>query len=379
MKGNTMSNDLVLIEDTNALEVFTTERGTDKIIEQIRQKVNAEVYDVSTEEGRARMRSVARQIGSSKARLQEISKRLTEGWRTQTKAVTSETTRMSKELDELRDEVKRPADEFKAKEDARIVAHEDRLQAMLNTANFQGFNPPCVEELKDTIKTLNLLHTVAFDDSPQDWQEFSERANFTYEKILGQLNGMLAAREKADAEQAELERLRAQEEKRKVKEEQDRIAKEAAEKATLESEAKATKEAQEAQAKAKADQDRIQADKDAADLRAKESEQARIDAEAKAESDRQAAVERERKAKEQAEDDKEAAIQVERKRQKDEATAKASAESARAADQAHKGKINREARDDIMLALDDGYSEQDAENIVVAIASGNVRHTKINY
>ena len=145
---------LVPLNQINALEVFSAEKGLDPLIKQIRDRVNSEEYDVTTEAGRARMRSVARKIGSSKSQLEKMSKELTEDWRTKTKAVTLETSRMKTELDALRDEVKRPADEFKEKEDRRIKEHESRLVAMADTANFDGFKSPCVDELNSEIKNL---------------------------------------------------------------------------------------------------------------------------------------------------------------------------------------------------------------------------------
>jgi hypothetical protein len=335
-----MSNDLIPLENVNALEVFSKEGGLDPIIAKIKEQVKSEHFDASTEDGRKRIGSVAKKIGSAKVTLQNMALELTEDWRQKTAAVNAEKKRMTEELDALRDEVKAPLDEFKAREARRIEAHEQRLEAMKNTANFEGFAAPSSDELKEAIATLEKLNTVDIDNTPVDWEEFAARAREVYEVTLERLKGMLNERVKHEAEQAELERLRKEKEERERQEREEKLKAEAAEAARKEAEEKAAREKAEAEAKAKAD--------------------------AKA-------------AAEKAEADKQAALQAERDRQEAEKKAEAEAAAKREADKKHKAKINNEARDDIMLALGDGYSEETATAIVTAIAQGKVRNVKIIY
>lgn len=223
-----MSNELITIEQ-NAIEVFSEPNGLDPIIEEIKKKARSVVLDPSTEEGRTQIGSLARKIGSTKKVLEGMAMELTEDWRTKTAAVNSEKKRMIEELNALRDEIKAPADEYKARIEARTQLFEDRLQAMLNTADFEGFTEPDSEELSDAIKTLGLLYRVDDDNTDMQWEEFQARADETFEKTEKRLQAKLDARIQYEEEQAELERLRKEEAERKQKEHEERIAREAKE------------------------------------------------------------------------------------------------------------------------------------------------------
>lgn len=349
-----MSNELIVIENLSPIDVFAKEGGADPIIKKIKERARSEVIDISTPEGRRHVGSLAKKIGSAKVTLEKMALGLTEDWRKQTAAVNAEKKRMADELDALRDEIKAPLDEFKQREQARIDKHEQRLEAIKNAANFEGFTAPDSQQIKDAIEVIKKLHLLASDTEQYDWEEFSARASDVYKTTNDRLKVMLVEREKYEAEQAELERLRREEEDRKAQAERDRIASEAAEKARKEAEEKAAAEKAEAEARAEA------------------AEKARIDAEIKSKAEAQAAAEK-------AEADKQAAIKAERERLEAEKKADEEAAAKREADIQHKAKINREARDDIMLALGDGYSEDAATKIVTAIALNNVRNIKIFY
>lgn len=379
-----MSNDLIPLENVNALEVFSTDGGLDPVIERIKEQVRSEQFDVSTEDGRRRIGSVAKKIGSAKVTLQNMAMELTEDWRKKTKAVNDEKRRMTEELDALRDEVKAPLDEFKAREAARIENHELRLEAMKNTANFEGFAAPDSDELKEAIEVLGKLHTIADDNTQYDWQEFANRARELHDVTLERLKGMLNERVKYEAEQAELERLRKEKEERERQEHEAKLKAEAAEKARIEAEQKAAREKAEAEAKAKAEQERLEREKREAAERAEAEKQARIAAEEKAKADAKAAAEK-------AEADKQAAIEAERKRVEAEKQAETEAAAKREADKKHKAKINNEAAADIaaLLGADGDQSEaglfaneqtqKAAQAIVTAIAQGKIKHVNIVY
>ena len=161
------------------------------------------------------------------------------------------------------------------------------------------------------------------------------------------LRTTLAAREKYEAEQAELERLRQAEILRQQQEREAQIAREAAEKATRETEEKARFEAERVQReKAEAEQReaRLVAEKEAAELRAQhaaEAERKRIEAEQ--------------------------AAKLEAERQADEA---------RQANQAHRKKICNEALKGL-LAL--GIDEAKSKEILQAINKGLVPHVSIKF
>lgn len=354
-----MSQDLIPLQNVNALEVFSTEGGLDPIIEKVKEQVRSEHYDISTEEGRKRIGSVAKKIGSTKVTLQNMALELTEDWRKKTKAVNSEKNRMTEELDALRDEIKAPLEEYREREKNRVDGHEQAIADINTATNFSAYDTldPMPELIEDHLQQIDAIY------NGREWEEFAQRAAEAHTSTKTLLEKMLESRKKRDAEQAELERLRREEEERKRKEEQERIAREAAEKARKEAEEKAAREREEAEAKAKAERERYEAEK-------REAEKQRIAAEEKAKRDAE-------EASKKAAADKEAALQAERDRIEAEKKAEAEAAAKREADKKHKAKINNEAVDSLMkhAALD----EVEARAVVSCIAKGEVANVKIIY
>lgn len=213
----TTSTDLVVICEKTPLEVFSEENGLDPIIEQIKREVEKEVFDPSTEEGRTRIGSVARKIGSAKGKLETMSKGLTEDWRKKTKAVTSETTRMKKKMDELRDQVLAPRDEYNRKKQERENKFNCRIQDMRYLCNFE--ETPTVLDIEAAISNAKKLYDF-------EWEEFKNNADDAFNNsVMPYLTKLLEERKKAEEEAAELERLRKEEQERKEKEEQEALAK----------------------------------------------------------------------------------------------------------------------------------------------------------
>jgi len=361
--------ELVIIDQQNTLVAFQKPSGLDPVIEQIRKQVKSEIYDISTKEGRDRIGSVARQIGSAKRRLKEMSQGLTADWQAQTKVVTTEASRMEKELDSLRDEIKAPLDEFNEKEKARVEKHESDLDFIRAQAVFEF--EPTIEQIEQRLEMVREFNTL-------DFEEFTDRKDgrIAYsEKILTEKLDLL---KKQKAKDEELEKLRKAEEERKQKERDEQLKKEAADNATREAEEKAEAEKVKAQEAADAEKKKIQDEKDEADRKTAQAEAATKAAEEKAEFDRLAA-------EKQAEKDKEAAIQAEADRQKAQVLALASAAAEREADKQHRAKINNAAKDAIIdliqtyVPMTVGFHEKIAEDVVRAIACEEIPHVKISY
>lgn len=356
----------------NALVFFATEKGLDPIIDEIKKRVKSEVLDISTEAGRKRIGSLARQIGSAKMDLKEVAEALTEDWRRKTKAVTSERLRMEKELDALRDEVKAPLDEFRAREEERTKAHEEAISVLAALSQVQ-WSDNNVEQIEAHLNSVNLLED-------RDWQEFKARASVAILSATKNLSECLSARKKYDAEQAELSRLRAEQEERdRIERERleaeriERLKQEAAEKAKREAEEKAAKEAAAAAEVAKAEQERVEREREAAEARAKKAEQDRLAAEEKAKADA-AAAEAKRIS------DVEKARKAEQARQEALKAAQEAEIAKREADKAHKAKIHNAIKAALQEVVDGGISGEDPmKDIVIAIASGKIPHVKILY
>lgn len=193
------SAELIPIKQINAMQVFSVENGLDPVIKRIKEEVEKEVLDPSDEKGRARIRSLARKVGSAKMRLKELGQGLTEDWRKKTKAVTSETSRMEKELDALRDSILKPVEEYEAKKEARKQKFEGRINDILSAAEiFEALTSDQIKQRLDKVTDL----------FKYDWEEFEERAKQAWFQVEPKLSRMLQERSKYEEDQAELERLR---------------------------------------------------------------------------------------------------------------------------------------------------------------------------
>lgn len=367
------STDLAVIETISASVVFVP-GGVDSILGKIEAEVRGTKTDISTASGRAAVASLAYKVARSKTALDEMGKDLVSELKAKTGAIDAERRTIRDRLDALKDEVRRPLTEWEDADKNRIAAHEAALFGITNTTSF--LVEPGVHEIESRIAHLSEM-------PPRDWQEFSARAKEAYTVALGTLTGMRDRAIKREADQAELERLRREQIEREQRERDERIAAEAAERARAEAEAKAAREAEAAAARAKAEQERVEAERHAArleavraenerreaQLRADAAEAARVEQAAQAERDKKAAAEAAEKRRLQA-------IEDERKRAVDEKAREAAETAKREANKKHRAKINNEVLGALVVA---GLSEDAGKLAITAIAQGSVPHTRISY
>lgn len=341
----------------NALQVFTTEEALDKLYAEVEAQVVGVVYDMTTKKGRDQCASDAYKVARSKQAVEKLGAKLSAEYKEIPKKIDASRRRIKERFDALQEQIRQPLNEWEAAEEARIALHKADLDGLAWQAqNLDGLNS---EELRSRVDLVNSTEV------NESWEEFEAEAHRTKAKTLEALNTTLAAREKYEAEQAELARLRAEAEARRIQDEKERIAREAAERATREAEARAQAEydaAAKREADAKAAQERAEREKQEAIERQKQ-------AEARAEAEKLAA---EQRAKEAAE----AARLAEIKRQADEAAKAEAEQKAREADRAHRAKIMGAAKEALMI---EGIDEEQARAVVLAIVRGEVPHVTINF
>ncbi|UAN04409.1 hypothetical protein [Achromobacter mucicolens] len=352
----------------SALEVYSKPGGLDPWLDKIRAEVSGHVPDLKTKKGRDAIASLAFKVRKVKTALDGIGKEQVDRLKEIPKKIDAERKRMRETLDALADEVRAPLDQWEQAEEARRQRHQQGIEWFRLRADEN--RDLDADELRTTIADVQAR---AVDES---WEEFEPEAHRIKARALESLQQALAAREKHDAEQAELARLRAEAAAREQKDREERIAREAEEKARRDAEAAAQAERdasarREAEARAAADNARRDAEL---------AEQRRIAAEKQAELDRLAALERERVASEQAERDRiqaaEDARQAEIKRQADAKAAEEAEAARREADKAHKGKVNRAALDALVAG---GMPEDCARQAVTLIAKGLIPNIRITY
>lgn len=357
-KTETTQAQLVVIEPTSAVALFTEGEGVEAMLADIRKQATSLVPDLSTAKGRKEIASIAFSVAKTKTYLDGFGKELTDKYKEIPKRIDANRKLIRDYLDALKDEVRAPLTQYEAAEEARVAA----LQSRLARLNELGSSASIEIAAADLQVMLQEVEQNALDDS---WQELLPQATVAKELATKRLGEALAARQKYEAEQAELEQLRQKQAEQDRIDRERLIAEQAAEQARREEENRQRLEREAAQHREQEAQRQAQVAQQAA-------EQARRDSEA-AELARQQA---EANAARQAEEAAARAAEQERQRIADEQRQKAAEDAARAADMEHRRTINNAILMDLMGL---GIEEGKAINLIKHIANNKIDHLTINY
>lgn len=339
-----------------ALQVFQQPNGLEPYLQKIRAEIDAFVPDVSTRKGREEIASIAHRVARSKTALDGVGKELVAELKEIPKKIDAERKRVRDTLDAWRDEVRAPLNEWEAAEEARKAKHQGAIEQINLRLECRDLDST---ELRQNIEWLEAM---TIDES---WEEFEPEALRAKDKALAALRDALAARQKYEAEQAELEELRRKQAEQEQKDREAAIAREAEERARREAEqqAQAEREAaakREAEAKAAAERRELELK-----LQAEQSAKRELEAQQRAEQ-----AERDAEAKAQA------AAAAERQRQADEQARIEAETKAREADIAHKTAVLTSIKESFMQA---GITEGQAKAIINMIRKGDVPSVSIQY
>ncbi|MDD9214883.1 hypothetical protein PVM14_10345 [Klebsiella quasipneumoniae] len=249
--------DLVVIEKKNAMAVFTNNDQLDPLIEAIEKEARSLVPDVTTKKGRDAIASMAHKVARSKTYIDNAGKDLVAELKALPKQIDESRRVVRERLDALKDEVRRPLTEWEAEQE-RIKAEEAmnalHVEALAMNEDFDRQLAARIESDHE----MALLMNDAFDREQADKAAEAERQRIAHEEEIKRLAAAAAAREveqraqrereeaalreavlKAQAEQAERDRIAAEQkaeadkkaaveaERRKAQEETDRIRREA--------------------------------------------------------------------------------------------------------------------------------------------------------
>ena len=120
--------DLVVIEKSSAMAVFTNNEQLDPIIEEIEKEARSLVPDVSTKKGRDAIASMAHKVARSKTYIDNAGKDLVAELKALPKQIDESRRIVRERLEALKDEVRRPLTEWEAEQE-RIKA-EQAMNAM---------------------------------------------------------------------------------------------------------------------------------------------------------------------------------------------------------------------------------------------------------
>lgn len=378
------ATDLVVIEKSNAMAVFTSNEQLDPIIEAIEKEARSLAPDVSTKKGRDAIASMAHKVARSKTYIDNAGKDLVAELKALPKQIDESRRLVRERLDLLKDEVRRPLNEWEQAEDERKQALQQRLsdlRALADVIDDAGNYLPST----DIQYRLGEAKAVTLGDS---WQEFATEAGVAKDTTVQKLEAAVIIAKQHEDQAAELERLRKDAEEKARRDHEEKLKREAAEAARREAEQKAQVEREEsarreAELKAKAEQaerDRIAA-------------QERAEREAKEAQERTAKLAQE--AREQAEREKQEAIAAEQRkaqeaadkvRREAEATEAARlAEEKRIADEKAKREADVKHRKAIgtgivnALTANTSISREQAIEVLTAMMNGLIPHNNINY
>ena len=355
--ASTMGVELMVREDPRAL--FRDSAMLPKLLAEIDAKIATATDDPATPKGRDAIRAEAHSYRTLKAAVDKAGLSMTEEWRKQTKEV---------------NEVKREAaDELEARYEKRrapLTAWEEAEKTREETVrNFRAYleesrNVPASATIAQIEKRRQKILDTQID--PEVYAELTERVQQEKEVALQALDAAKAAAEKVIADREELERLRAEDAKRREREAEE------ARQRVAEEEARIAREV--------AKQDRQRAIKEA-------EENARLVAEARAEAQRQA-TEAELRRKAQAEVDAANARAAEAERMREEMAnreraaevvrqAQAEEDERRRKDQEHRATIFEQAAQDMTGVS--GITMAAAKKLVQAIAAGSIRNVTVEF
>lgn len=347
---NAQVNELQVIDQNVIVAAFKKENGTKSLYEQIANNARSIVFNMNDKKERDALKSYAYNLARTKTTVDNYGKELVSGIKAQAAVIDADRKFWRDNMDLLQEEIRKPLTDFENAEKARIKRLEDEVAVIKMPANLCGEWDAA--SIKDAIQTLE---NKVIDSS---FEEFEQEAKIAKFETLEKLRTALVAREKYEAEQAELERLRKEQLEREQRERDERIAKEAADKARIEAEAKALaeqrrveREKQEAQEKAEREK-REAAEREARLIAEKEEAELRVQQAALIERQR---IEREQAAKEEAE----------RK-----------AEEARLANVEHMRSINQEILNKLCAI---GLDEDQAKAVITAIAKNQIPHVSVKY
>lgn len=313
-----MSNELVVIEQATALDLFTAPEKVNQMLEHIKSLAEEERKeldsDFSVAKNRKAFASLAYKVAQTKTYIDKEGKAVVDKLKELPKKVDASRKIFRDELDALSTDIRKPLTEWEAQEKAREEAEALKKQIEVDHEEALQMN-----ELFDLRKAEEERKRIAREEEMK--RQAAEQARLEAERKAQQEIEAAARREREAKEAAE----RAEREKQEAIQRAEQAAKEAKE--------KAERDAKEAQDRAEREK---QLAIDAVRKKAQEAEQARL-------------------------------AEEERKRQE---------EAKRQADKEHRRKYNQET---LQALVSNGFDEKLATEFIKLVASKQIPHMTMNY
>jgi len=220
---------LVSLTTAKPLDLFTSPAVITALLTAIRTEALRDFApDLSTAKGRKAIASRAYRVAKTKIFLDALGKEEVARLKELPRLVDAGRKALRDGLDALADEIRKPLTEW----EARVDGIKARLTELRNTPT-RMFNCTAAQ-LRRAIEDLEAQ---VFTEA--DWGDFAPEAVSTRAVVIPELQGLLEKREKWEADQAELQRLREEKEAREKAEREEALRKEGEERARKAAEAAA--------------------------------------------------------------------------------------------------------------------------------------------
>lgn len=340
-----LSTDLIELAEPNALDTFSKPEEVDRIVALLRERIDASVanlrdvglYDASTDEGRAAIRSLAHKITKSRTGLEKIGEDVTRELKALPNKVIAGKNKFTEEINKIQAFVRKPLTDYEERDEKRKADHVAAIETIKGYAV-----PPFGADVETLRGLLAAAESVSIGPECEEFRDGYEMARQAAVEALGKA---VDTRIKHDADQAELAQLR---EKQRIADEQ------------------AAEQLKEAQRKEREEQIAKKAAEDAA-RKAQEEAAAR-----------EAEIKRQNDAEQRRLNDEITARDAEKKRVADAKAAEEVEARRREASTLNRKKVGAEAASALMLKVQ-GMTEAMALDVVRAIAKKEIPHLMIEW
>ena len=202
-----MSLELEQIEafqEGNVISLYKKGEVLEPLIEAVREKVDTFEHDLTTAKGRSATASLSAKVSKAKTFLDGLGKKLVESQKKEIALVDASRKSMRDQLDALRDEARAPLTAWENAEKKRLDDLEMAIQEIVTMGK-----PVDSATAQVYMEIHDKLSEVKIDDR---YQERKVEAFSEQQKSLGWLATKITDLNIAEAEKAELEKLRAEKE-----------------------------------------------------------------------------------------------------------------------------------------------------------------------
>lgn len=350
--------DIATIVSDNPVAVLTDEKTYDAFILHVKGEIAAFKPDLSTENSRKKIGSLAYKIIRSKTAIDAAGKKLNEDARAKINKVDAARRKVRNELDSLAQIARKPLTDWEVAEQERA----ERIQTTILRINEIGEGRIDGAQQPFDVLFRELGAVIVIDET---FGDFAAEAKIAKVRAYEKLTRAKDAFDRAEADRLELERLRAAEQERQAQEE--------ARKA--EEERLARLERQQAE-----DTERARlAEEDAKRREQEAAENARHQVLREAEEERLRLEREKAEALAQAEAEKRALIEAQERAERERMEAEQRAileQAARERDRAHRSAVLGAAKNAIIA---EGVDEAIARNVILAIVAGKIPNVTLRF